>query len=169
MRFLILLFLFLIFYDVSSAQFYRSIKNTIAPGAAVVTISKNATVNQAIEVLSNIAKQTINKIKVLDTEIDDVVGIEITNFNWYKTLEIIAKLHNLQITEKPNFIKLLQQTKYAEEQIPDILKGVSFQTREVNISAIFFELDVNKSRESGINWRVIFSGADNIINLQFGE
>lgn len=45
MRFLILLFLFLIFYDVSSAQFYRSIKNTIDPGAAVVTISMNATVN----------------------------------------------------------------------------------------------------------------------------
>lgn len=169
MRFLILLYLFLNFYDVSSAQSYRSIKNTIEPGAAVVTISKNATVNQAIEVLSNIAKQTINKIIVLDTEIDDVVGIEITNLNWYKTLEIIAKLHNLQIIEKPNFIKLIQQTKYTEEQIPDILKGVSFQTREVNISAIFFELDVNKSRESGINWRVIFLGADNIINLQFGE
>lgn len=97
------------------------------------------------------------------------VGIEISNLNWFKALEIIAKLHNLEIIEKEDFIKLIPAQKTSEMEIPDILKGVDFRTREVTISAVFFELDVNKAKERGINWRAFFSkkGAD--VGIRLGE
>lgn len=152
------------------SQSYRSIKATISPDAEnIVTISKNASVNQAIDVLSKISKQAINKIIVLDQEMLVPVGIEITNLNWFKALEIIAKLHNLEIIEKEDFIKLVPVQKASDLEIPDILKGVDFRTREVTISAVFFELDVNKAKERGINWRAFFSKKGSDFGIRLGE
>ncbi len=151
-------------------QSYRSLKATFYPdNEHVVTISKNASVNQAIDILSKISKQTINKIIVLDQDLPVPVGIEITNLNWYKALEIIAKLHNLELIEREDFIKLVPQQKFSEIEVPDILKGVDFKTREVTISAIFFELDVNKAKERGINWRALFSKGGGSVGIRFGE
>lgn len=153
-----------------SAQSYRNLKSMISQDAEhLVTISKTASVDQAIDVLSKISKQAINKVIVLDQNMPVPVGIEITNLNWYKALEIIAKLHNLELVEKEDFIKLVPQQKFSETEIPDILKGVDFKTREVTISAIFFELDVNKAKERGINWRTLFSKGGADVGIRFGE
>jgi type IV pilus assembly protein PilQ len=135
----------------------------------LVTISKTASVDQAIDVLSRISKQLINKVIILDQNMTVPVGIEITNLNWYKALEIIAKLHNLELVEKEDFIKLVPQQKLSEAEIPDILKGVDFRTREVTISAVFFELDVSKAKERGINWRTLFSKSGTDVGIRFGN
>lgn len=151
-------------------QSYRNLKATFYPDSEhIVTISKNASVNQAIDILSRISKQTINKIIVLEQDLPVPVGIEITDLNWYKALEIIAKLHSLELIEREDFIKLVPQQKLSEIEVPDILKGVDFKTREVTISAIFFELDVNKAKERGINWRALFSKSGADVGIRFGE
>ncbi len=166
-----IIFVLLISFNLSiMGQGYRSIKSMLSSyPQQIVTISKNASVNQAIEVLSKISKQSINKIIILDEDLALPVGIEITGLNWYKALEIIAKLHNLEIIEKEDFIKLVSQNKIGEQEIPDVLKGVDFRTREVTISAIFFELDVNKAKERGINWRTLFSRGGADVGIRFGE
>lgn len=164
-------FLLLLILSLSAfSQSYRNFKSTVSPDAEhIVTISKNASVNQAIEILSRISKQAINKIIVLDQDMPVPVGIEITNLNWYKALEIIAKLHNLDLVEREDFIKLIPAQKFSDAEIPEILKGVDFKTREVTISAIFFELDVNKAKERGINWRTLFSKSGADVGVRFGE
>lgn len=152
------------------SQSYRNLKSIISPDIEqIVTISKNASVDQAIGILSRISKQAINKIIVLDQDMPVPVGIEITNLNWYKALEIIAKLHNLELIEREDFIKLVPTQKLSEGEIPEILKGVDFKTREVTISAIFFEMDVNKAKERGINWRTLFSKGGADVGVRFGE
>ncbi|MEJ5304456.1 MAG: hypothetical protein WHV63_00800 [Ignavibacteria bacterium] len=160
-----------LFFSLSiSAQSYRSLKAMLSQDSEnLVTISKTASVDQAIDVLSRISKQVINKVIILDQNMPVPVGIEITNLNWYKALEIIAKLHNLELVEKEDFIKLVPQQKFSEAEIPDILKGVDFRTREVTISAVFFELDVNKAKERGINWRTLFSKGGADVGIRFGE
>jgi len=165
----ILVFLIVLSLNLS-AQSYRSLKATLSQDTEnLVTISKTASVDQAIDVLSRISKQAINKVIILDQSMPVPVGIEITNLNWYKALEIIAKLHNLELVEKEEYIKLIPQQKFSEGEIPDILKGVDFKTREVTISAIFFELDVNKAKERGINWRTLFSKSGADVGVRFGE
>jgi len=165
----ILIFLIVLSLNLS-AQSYRSLKATLSQDTEnLVTISKTASVDQAIDVLGRISKQAINKVIILDQSMPVPVGIEITNLNWYKALEIIAKLHNLELVEKEEYIKLIPQQKFSEGEIPDILKGVDFKTREVTISAIFFELDVNKAKERGINWRTLFSKGGADVGVRFGE
>jgi general secretion pathway protein D len=165
----ILVFLIVLSLNLS-AQSYRSLKAMLSQDTEnLVTISKTASVDQAIDVLSRISKQAINKVIILDQSMPVPVGIEITNLNWYKALEIIAKLHNLELVEKEEYIKLIPQQKFSEGEIPDILKGVDFKTREVTISAIFFELDVNKAKERGINWRTLFSKGGADVGVRFGE
>jgi type IV pilus assembly protein PilQ len=163
--------IFILFFSINiSAQSYRSLKAMLSQDSEnLVTISKTASVDQAIDVLSKISKQVINKVIILDQNMPVPVGIEITNLNWYKALEIIAKLHNLELVEKEDFIKLVPQQKFSEAEIPDILKGVDFRTREVTISAVFFELDVNKAKERGINWRTLFSKGGADVGIRFGE
>jgi len=165
----ILIFLIVLSLNLS-AQSYRSLKAMLSQDTEnLVTISKTASIDQAIDVLSRISKQAINKVIILDQSMPVPVGIEITNLNWYKALEIIAKLHNLELVEKEEYIKLIPQQKFSEGEIPDILKGVDFKTREVTISAIFFELDVNKAKERGINWRTLFSKGGADVGVRFGE
>lgn len=165
----IFVFLLLLNFTMFS-QSYRNFKSTVSPDAEhIVTISRNASVDQAIEILSRISKQAINKIIVLDQDMPVPVGIEITNLNWFKALEIIAKLHNLELIEREDFIKLVPAQKFSETEIPEILKGVDFKTREVTISAIFFELDVNKAKERGINWRTLFSKGGADVGIRFGD
>jgi type IV pilus assembly protein PilQ len=163
--------IFVLILSVASfGQGYRNFKSMVSPNAEhIVTISKNASVNQAIDILGKISKQAINKIIVLDTEMQVPVGIEITDLNWYKALEIIAKLHNLKMIEKEDFIKLIPEQRMSETEIPEILKRVDFRTREVTISAIFFELDVEKAKERGIDWRTLFSKSGADVGVRFGE
>lgn len=152
------------------SQSYRSLKAMVSQDPEnLVTISKTASVDQAIDILSKISKRTLNKVIVLDQSISSPVGIEITNLSWFKALEIISKLHNLELVEREEFIKLIPQQRLTELEIPDILKGVDFRTREVTISAIFFELDVEKAKELGINWRALFSKSGADVGVRFGE
>jgi len=165
----VIIILIIISFNIS-AQSYRSLKAMLSQDSEnLVTISKTASVDQAIDVLSRISKQLINKVIILDQNMTVPVGIEITNLNWYKALEIIAKLHNLELVEKEDFIKLVPQQKLSEAEIPDILKGVDFRTREVTISAVFFELDVSKAKERGINWRTLFSKSGTDVGIRFGN
>lgn len=163
--------LFLLIFSIYGySQNLRSIKSSLAPGTeTIVTISKNASVNQAIEILSKISKQTIDKVIILDQNLQVPVGIEITDLNWYKALEIIAGLHNLQMIEEKDYIRLVSKEKLSAEEMPDVLKGVSFNTREVTISAIFFELDVGKAKERGVNWRALFSKGGAEVGTTFGS
>lgn len=168
MKKMILFLLIISIYGYS--QNVRSIKSTLSPGTeTIVTISKNASVNQAIEILSKISKQTIDKVIILEQNLQVPVGIEITDLNWYKALEIIAGLHNLQMIEEEDYIRLISKDKLSAEEIPDVLKGVSFNTREVTISAIFFELDVGKAKERGVNWRALFSKGGAEVGTTFGS
>lgn len=165
-----ILILLIVFSLSVPAQSYRSLKAMLSQDTEnLVTISKTASVDQAIDVLSRISKQAINKVIILDQNMPVPVGIEITNLNWYKALEIIAKLHNLELVEREEYIKLVPQLKFSESEIPDILKGVDFKTREVTISAVFFELDINKAKERGINWRALFSKGGADVGVRFGE
>lgn len=165
-----ILILLIVFSLSVPAQSYRSLKAMLSQDTEnLVTISKTASVDQAIDVLSRISKQAINKVIILDQNMPVPVGIEITNLNWYKALEIIAKLHNLELVEREEYIKLVPQLKFSESEIPDILKGVDFKTREVTISAVFFELDINRAKERGINWRALFSKGGADVGVRFGE
>lgn len=151
MKNIILILLFLI--NLSMGQSQREFKAMISSSPEeLVSLSGSMPFNQAMQMLSKMSKQFLNKIIVLSEDISDPIGIDIIQMNWYRALLLILKYNNLDFTETDEYIKILPR-KGEKPPIPDVMKGVDLNTREVNISAIFFELDIQKSRELGMNWK----------------
>lgn len=151
MKKLIILFLVLALniYSQSQREFQKMLSSS---PEELVSLSGLMPFNQAMQMLSKMSKQYLNKIIVLSEDISDPIGIDIIQMNWYRALLLILKYNNLEFTETDEYIKILPR-KGEKPPLPEAMKGVDLTTREVNISAVFFELDVNKSRELGINWK----------------
>jgi type IV pilus assembly protein PilQ len=151
MKKLIILFLVLALniYSQSQREFQKMLSSS---PEELVSLSGSMPFNQAMQMLSKMSKQYLNKIIVLSEDISDPIGIDIIQMNWYRALLLILKYNNLEFTETDEYIKILPR-KGEKPPLPEAMKGVDLTTREVNISAVFFELDVNKSRELGINWK----------------
>lgn len=164
-----LIFIILIIINFCSAQSQREFQKMLSSSPEeLVSLSGSMPFNQAMQMLSKMSKQFINKIIVLSEDIADPIGIDIIQMNWYRALLLILKYNNLEYTETEEYIKVLPK-KIEKPQLPEVMKGIDLSTREVNISAIFFELDVARSKELGMNWKWLLSSTDIDIAGQLGQ
>lgn len=164
-----LIFIILIIINFCSAQSQRQFQKMLSSSPEeLVSLSGSMPFNQAMQMLSKMSKQFINKIIVLSEDIADPIGIDIIQMNWYRALLLILKYNNLEYTETEEYIKVLPK-KIEKPQLPEVMKGIDLNTREVNISAIFFELDVARSKELGMNWKWLLSSTDIDIAGQLGQ
>ncbi len=164
-----IIFIILIIFNFCSAQSQREFQKMLSSSPEeLVSLSGSMPFNQAMQMLSKMSKQFINKIIVLSEDISDPIGIDIIQMNWYRALLLILKYNNLEYTETEEYIKVLPK-KAEKPQLPEVMKGIDLSTREVNISAIFFELDVAKSKELGMNWKWLLSSTDVDIAGQLGQ
>lgn len=159
----------LLFINLGFSQDNRALRSMVQKSPFdTVTFSSSMPINKALEVLSVISDSTIKKKIVGGEEMTNPIGIEIKSMNWYSALKLIAMYNNCEFIERENYIRFYQKTT-PKVDIPQELSGVNFNSRDVNISAIFFELDVKKSREQGINWKWLLSKNDLTIGSQFGN
>lgn len=164
-----LIFTILVIINFCSAQSQREFQKMLSSSPEeLVSLSGSMPFNQAMQMLSKMSKQFINKIIVLSEDIADPIGIDIIQMNWYRALLLILKYNNLEYTETEEYIKVLPK-KIEKPQLPEVMKGIDLSTREVNISAIFFELDVARSKELGMNWKWLLSSTDIDIAGQLGQ
>lgn len=164
-----IIFIILILTTIVAAQSQRQFQKMISSSPEeLVSLSGSMPFNQAMQMLSKMSKQFLNKIIVLSEDITDPIGIDIIQMNWYRALLLILKYHNLEFTETEEYIKILPR-KLEKPPLPDVMKGIDLNTREVNISAIFFELDVAKSKELGMNWKWLLSSPDFDVAGKLGQ
>ncbi len=71
-------------------------------------------------------------------------------------LNLIVNAFNLTYEEKADLIVIKGKEKTEEEVLKDDIYA-DIDAREVRISAVFFEADVEKTRELGIDWQVLLS------------
>ena len=119
----------------------------------LISISANAGFSQAIELLSKISESTTGRKIVSTVQSNDPVGIEMTNMPYDKALVVLVQYHNLMYEEKEDVIII--KRKNDPSTTPETYASVD--SRDIKISAVFFEMDVIESRERGIDWKVIFS------------
>lgn len=120
----------------------------------LVTLSSTLSFNQAINLLSKVSQKTTGRKIVSTVSIDTTIGIQIKNMNYMKALVILAKMNGLVYSEKPDVIIVHAPNEQAQEKPSQ--SYVPINTREVKISAVFFEADVSKERQLGINWQTLF-------------
>ncbi len=120
----------------------------------LVTLSSNLSFNQAINLLSKVSQKTTGRKIVSTVRIDTSIGIQIKNMNYMKALVVLAKMNGLVYSQKPDVIVVHPPDQLTQEK--PSASYVPINTREVKISAVFFEADVSKEKQLGINWQTLF-------------
>ncbi len=130
----------------------------------LVTMSETLPFNQAIELISKVS-ESVSGRRVVSTIIrTEPIGIEVTNMPYDKALLMIVNFAGLEFEQKEDVIIVSSKEGLEYEQTPDTYAPVT--TREVKISAVFFEMDVQEARRIGMDWQLLLSGSDaNIAGL----
>ncbi|MDZ7261456.1 MAG: type II and III secretion system protein [candidate division KSB1 bacterium] len=139
----------------------RELRKAYVAPEEIISMSKTMPFNQALEIFNILSKKFLGKVIIDLQERTIPIGVDIDKMHWLDALELILRTNKLWYEEYAEYIKI---TSLVEEMAqPAEEKGkVKFDTREVMISAIFFEADASKLRQLGMSWD-IFRGSD--VNL----
>lgn len=120
----------------------------------LVTLSQSLPFNEAIALLSKVSESTTGKRVVSTFNSDNPIGIEIESMPYDKALFMIIQYAGLVMEEKEDVI-VIKRLQGEEVKPEDIYASVD--SREVKISAVFFEVDVAETKERGIDWKFLLS------------
>jgi len=126
----------------------------------LVTMSQTLPFNEAIALLSKVSESTTGKRIVSTVASDQPIGFEVESMPYDKALFMIVQYNGFLIEEKEDVI-VVKRVQGEEVKPEDIYASVD--SREVKISAVFFEVDVAKTKEVGVDWKVLLS--QNGLNL----
>jgi type II secretory pathway component HofQ len=149
-----ILSLFLVLQIFPQKYWERRFKDYTNPDE-LVTMSESLPFNQAVELLSKVSESITGKRIVSAVERTEPIGVEIVNLPYDKAMLIIVQYANLIFEERQDLIVISSKTA-EEERSADTYASVN--QREVKISAVFFEMDVQKTKSIGIDWRILLNG-----------
>jgi general secretion pathway protein D len=164
--YLILSFFFVL--QASAQQYWERQFKTYQNPDELVTMSETLPFDQAIELLSKVSESVSGRRIVSTASRQDPIGIEITNMPFDKALLMIVNFAGLQYEMKEDVIIVKTKEGPAFEQSPETYAPIT--QREVRISAVFCEIDVQEARKVGFDWRFLLSGDQtNVAGVLRGE
>ena len=131
----------------------RQFKGYVNPDE-LVTLSSNLPFDQAIALISKVSESMKGKRVVSTYQSVDPIGLEIENMQYEKALVVLVQYKGLIYEEKEDVIIVKKKGEKIDTRTADTYVPVS--EREVKISAVFFEIEVNEARKRGIDWKVLF-------------
>jgi type IV pilus assembly protein PilQ len=139
--------------SLSQQYLERQFKGYMNPDE-LVTMSSNLPFNQAVDLLSKVSESMKGK-KIVSTYLGtEPIGLEIENMQYEKALVVLVQYRGLIFEEKEDVIIIKKRGEKVDNRTAD--NYVPVDSREVKISAVFFEMDVNEARKRGVDWKVIF-------------
>jgi type IV pilus assembly protein PilQ len=149
-----ILSLFLVLQIFPQKYWEKRFKNYNNPDE-LVTMSETLPFVQAIDLLSKVSESITGKRIVSTVQSTEPIGVEIVNMAYDKALLVIVQYANLQFEEKQDIIVVTSKEIETQKNADTY---ASVDSREVKISAVFFEMDVEKSRKIGLDWKFLLSG-----------
>ena len=114
----------------------------------LITLARNTPLDQAVRIIQTFANQVV----VAPRDLTAPIGVDIDRVPWRQALARIAEYHGLQVVKRDKYIELLPgKEKVASSE-------VTLDSREVDISATFFQADKTALREIGIDWSTLRGG-----------
>lgn len=132
-----------------------------------VTLSSSLPFSQAIKLISKVSEKTTGRKVFSTADVDTAIGIEINDMNYLQALKIITKMAGLVYQQTPDAIVVKSQSQMNEKKKSD--SYVPVNAREVRISAVFFESDVNKAKQLGIDWQTLFTKGGLQLGSKLGD
>lgn len=146
-----------VFAITSFSQQYleRQFKGYVNPDE-LVTLSSNLPFDNALALLSKVSESMKGKRIVSTYQSAEPIGIEIENMQYEKALVVLVQFKGLIYEEKEDVIIVKKRGEKIDNRTAD--NYVSVDGREVKISAVFFEMDVNEAKKRGVDWKLMFEG-----------
>jgi type IV pilus assembly protein PilQ len=150
----------------------------------LVSIAPTTPLDRALTAISEISKKFTGKI-IIDTERRTMpINVDIQGMQWKDALESICRKNDIWFTEYENYIQIgAAAGSEAGKSQPgaitttgpggaggevDIRKEpANFRSREVKISTVFFEVNLTKLDQAGIDWTFMKSTSNVDINSAF--
>lgn len=129
----------------------------------IVTIALTTPFNQAMTILDSYSRKFLNKILVDPENRTTPIGVDIDRMQWLDALETILRTNGLWYKEYESYIQIVpgqqQVVATGEQKQPTLPLGTpTLDSREVNIEAVFFEADLTKLNQRGLNINFIIQG-----------
>ncbi|MCZ6633687.1 MAG: type II and III secretion system protein, partial [bacterium] len=108
-----------------------------------------------------------NQVVVDPQHLNVAIGVNIDRQPWRRALELIADQNRLQVWQRETYYELLPVgAGQGAGEVDD--EGTTLDSREVNISAIFFQADRAALRELGIDWSTLSGGRVDVTAAHLG-
>jgi type IV pilus assembly protein PilQ len=121
----------------------------------MVTLSANLPFSQAIDLLSKISEKKTGRKIISQVKRDAAIGVEIVNVQYEKALLMIVQYAGLMYDRREDVTVIKSKTEPVTEIKAETYADID--SREVRISAIFFEMDISEVKSRGINWQFLLS------------
>ncbi len=157
----------------SSPDERRAFREYTSP-EELVSIAPTATFDKALAAISEVSQKFVGKV-IIDTEHRTTpINLDIQGIQWRDALEMICRKHSVWYSEYENYIQITgpEGVATATTGTPPPLgiqkEYATLKSREIKISAIFFEVNLTKLDEVGINWNFMKSNSDVAVDATFG-
>ena len=150
----------------------------------LVSIAPTTPLDRALTAISEISKKFTGKI-IIDTERRTMpINVDIQGMQWKDALEAICRKNDIWFTEYENYIQIgAAAGSEAGKNQPGAItttgpgggagdveihkEPANFRSREVKISTVFFEVNLTKLDQAGIDWTFMKSTSNVDINSAF--
>ena len=153
LRIICLLLLSVVLVPFLAAQERLPVREFVAP-EELISIDGETTFAQAIEIFNTANKRFRSKPIIYDGGSKDKIGINITHMHWFDAFELVLKATGHWYVETEDVTRVYPLSKNAGKGGDTTFQKVkdAIQTREVQISAIFFEANRSELERLGLDW-----------------
>ena len=140
-------------------------RRTYIPPEQLVSFSSNTPIQQFISAINPIMEQVMGKTVVDPADRSGSIGVPIAGMYFLDALEVVLQQRGLTYRETDQYLIIEEpstQAQTTQSGAQNASAGSSTEvpatarTREIESNAIFFELNLSKARELGINWTEVF-------------
>jgi general secretion pathway protein D len=139
----------------SQAKTEKQLSGEYSP-LELISITQSASFDQAMRMLSAVSELVTGKTIVSAVSDPSPIGVEIKRMYYKDALNLIVNKMNLVYEEKEQSI-VVGKKGVTEKEVLNDDTYADLNAREVRISAIFFEADLEKTRKRGIDWSSVLS------------
>lgn len=147
----------------SESRAARSLAKMKASKDEMISMTRNVSFKQALVVFDDLAKRYRGKIIVDPTGTDGAIGVDINGMYWLDALDLVLDNFGLEIEEFSDHF-IIQRLKVQTINEKARTSRELYETREVSISALFFEGNSNDLSQMGSSWNLT-DGTDLSIDM----
>ena len=147
-----LICMFVLCSSAAMAQDRLPVREYTAP-EELISMDATTTFTQAIEIFNNASKRFQGKPIIYDGTSKDRIGLNITHMHWQDAMDLVLRVMDHWYEESEDFVRVFSlKNQGAVKDTSGKTAAEAIQTREVQISAVFFEANRTELERLGLDW-----------------